>query len=84
MSVFRQVKLLDGSELDVLFVPNHKITPVAVPNVEQGKVIVEPICHNYASFEQWNIVCPFIISGLAISYIDVGWRFHHNPVRCAF
>ncbi|SDW61036.1 hypothetical protein SAMN05216556_107140 [Aequorivita viscosa] len=58
-------------KLDVLLVSNHEKHLVAVPDIQQGKIIVKTVGNNNASFDQGNLVGSFVVVGLPIGDVHV-------------
>lgn len=58
MSVVGQFIFFNADKAKVFFVPDYKKHFVAVPNVQQRKIVVKAVCYNHAPFEQWDIMNP--------------------------
>lgn len=72
MAVLGQSVRPYGSVLEVFLVADFKVHARAVPYVEQGKVVVEPVGHDDAALQQGHIVSTFVVGRLAIGNVHVG------------
>lgn len=51
--------------------PNDKKHPLAVPDVQEAKVIVKAIYNNHASFMKGNTIRPFVIRCFATGNVHI-------------